>query len=77
MNFVLNEGLAPMAVEKIKILGAVLELRAILHFQFSPIGPFSWQMEWIGSAPSPLIFGHDNLFPGCVTNKELKLAYKT
>ena len=26
MNFINNEGLAPMAVEKIKILGAVLEL---------------------------------------------------
>ena len=28
MNFIENEGLAPMAVEKIKILGAVLELPA-------------------------------------------------
>ena len=35
MNFIQNEGLAPMAVEKIKILGAVLELPAKQHCQFS------------------------------------------
>ena len=32
--------LAPMAIEKIKILGAVFELSAKLHCQFSPLGPF-------------------------------------
>ena len=36
---------APMVIEKIKILGAVLELPAKQHCQFSPFGPFSW---WIG-----------------------------
>jgi hypothetical protein len=36
MNFIENEGLAPIAVEKIKILGAVLELQAKQHCQFSP-----------------------------------------
>ena len=35
-----NEGLAPMAIEKIKILGAVLELPAKLHCQFSQFEPF-------------------------------------
>ena len=35
----MNEGLARMAVEKIKILGAVLELPAKQHCQFSPFGP--------------------------------------
>ena len=29
-----------MAIEKIKILGAVLELPAKQHCQFSPFGPF-------------------------------------
>jgi hypothetical protein len=37
-----NELSAPMAIEKIKILGAVLELPAEQHCQFSPFGPFSW-----------------------------------
>ena len=40
MNFSKNEGLAPMAIEKIKILWAVLELPAKLHSQFSLFGPF-------------------------------------
>jgi hypothetical protein len=40
MDFRDNEGLAPMAVEKIKILGAVLELPAKQHCQFSSFGPF-------------------------------------
>ena len=35
MNFIYNEGLEPMAVEKIKILGSVLELPA-QQCQFSP-----------------------------------------
>ena len=39
-EFQLNEGLAPMAIEKIKILGAILEKQAKLHCQFSPFGPF-------------------------------------
>ena len=33
--------LAPMAIEN-KILGAVLELPANQHYQFSPFGPFLW-----------------------------------
>ena len=41
MNFSSNEGLAPMAIEKINILGAVLELPAKQHCQFNPFGPFS------------------------------------
>ena len=36
------KGLAPMAIEKLKILGAILELPAIHHCQFRPFGPFSW-----------------------------------
>ena len=43
---------APMAIEKIKILGAVLELPAKKHCQFSPFGPFSLWIGWIGSAGS-------------------------
>ena len=34
-----------MAIEKIKILGAVLELPAKQHCQFSPFGSF---LQWIG-----------------------------
>ena len=34
-----NEKWAPMAIEKIKIVGAVLELPAKQHCQFSPFGP--------------------------------------
>ena len=45
-----NETLAPMAIEKIKILGAVLELPAKLHCQFCPFGPFLRYMGWIGTA---------------------------
>ena len=40
MNLSENEGLAPMAIEKIEILGAVLELPGKLHYQFSSFGPF-------------------------------------
>jgi hypothetical protein len=41
MNFIYkNEGLAPMAVEKIKMQGAVLELPAKQHCQFSPFVEF-------------------------------------
>ena len=39
IDFSLNEGLAPMAIERNKILGAVLELPAKQHCQFSPFGP--------------------------------------
>ena len=39
-----------MAIEKIKILGAVLEPPAKQHCQFSPFGPFSKWICWIGSA---------------------------
>jgi hypothetical protein len=45
-----------MAVEKIKILGAVLELPAKQHCQFSPFGPIfeinglSWQCYLTGSS---------------------------
>ncbi len=54
-----------MAIEKIKILGAVLELPAKQHCQFSPFGPISevngldWQCYLAGSsktAPRILIF---------------------
>ena len=54
-----------MAIEKIKILGAVLELPAKQHCQFSPFGPIfevnglDWQCYLGGSsktAPSILIF---------------------
>ena len=39
MDFSKNKGLAPMAIEKIKILGAVLELPAKQYCQFSSFGP--------------------------------------
>ena len=54
-----------MAIEKIKILGGVLELPAKQHCQFSPFGPFyevnglDWQCYLAGSsktAPRILIF---------------------
>ena len=54
-----------MAIEKIKILGAVLELPAKQHCQFSPFGPFSffavnrlnWQCCLAGSSKrAPRIF---------------------
>ena len=35
MNFSYYKGLAPMAIEKIKILVVVLELPAKEHYQFS------------------------------------------
>ena len=40
MNLSYNEGLEPMAIEEIEILGAILELPAKLYCQFG----------WIGSA---------------------------
>ena len=53
-----------MAIEKIKLLGAVLELPAKQHCQFSPFGPFEvngldWHYCLAGSsktAPNILIF---------------------
>ena len=54
-----------MAIEKIKILGAVLELSAKQHCQFSPFGPnfgvngLDWQYYLASSsktAPRILIF---------------------
>jgi hypothetical protein len=40
MDFSKNESLAPLEIEKIKILGAVLELPAKQHCQFSSSGPY-------------------------------------
>ena len=52
-----------MAIEKIKILGAVLELPAKQHCQFSPFSPFfevnglDWQCYLAGSSKrAPRIF---------------------
>ena len=39
-----------MAVEKIKILGVVLELPAKQRYQFGPFTKKSGKMGWIGSA---------------------------
>jgi hypothetical protein len=39
-EFKINEGLAYIAIEKIKILGADLNLPAKQHCQLSPFGPF-------------------------------------
>jgi len=36
-----DEEWAPVAIEKMKIVGAVLELPAEQYCQFSPFGPFS------------------------------------
>ena len=38
IDFSYNEGFAPKAIKIIKILGAVLELPAKQHCQFSPVG---------------------------------------
>ena len=45
-----NEYLAPMAIEKIEILGAILELPAKQHCQLSLFTAKIDQMGWIGSA---------------------------
>ena len=62
MDFTLDKHLAPNAIEKIKILGALLELPAKQHCQFSPFclvnGP-NWPCCLAGSsktAPTILIF---------------------
>jgi hypothetical protein len=39
MNFTYNEYSASMAIEKMKILGAILELPAKQHCQFGQFGP--------------------------------------
>jgi hypothetical protein len=39
-----------MAIEKIKILGAVLELLAKLQCRYGQFGPILRGMGWIGSA---------------------------
>ena len=50
MNFTYNELSASMAIEKIKILGAVLELSAKQHCQSSPFISKLGQIGQIGSA---------------------------
>ena len=45
-----NDDLAPGAIEKIKILGAVLELPAKQACQYSAFNSRMRQMGWIGSA---------------------------
>ena len=44
-----------MAIEKIKILRAVLELSAKQHCRFAQFGPILRWMGWIGSAGSSKI----------------------
>jgi hypothetical protein len=39
-----------MAIEKIEILGAVLELPTKQHCRFGQFGPILREMGWIGSA---------------------------
>ena len=41
-----------MAIEKIKILGALLELSAKQHCQFGQFGPILRYMGWIGCSGS-------------------------
>ena len=48
MFFSYYKGLAAMAIEKIKILGALLELPAKLQGQFSQFGPICG--KWAGLA---------------------------
>ena len=50
MNFIKNEGLAPMAGEKIKIMGAVVEVPAKQHCRFSPFTKNMDKIGLIGSA---------------------------
>ena len=63
MDFTQDKFSAPIAIEKIKILGAVLELPAKKHCQFSPFGPIfevnglDWQCYLAGSSKrAPRIF---------------------
>ena len=53
MDLTLNEQSAPMAVEKIKILGAILELPAKWHYQSSL---FTSKLGQIGQSSQNLIF---------------------
>ena len=63
-------------LKKIKILGAILELPAKQHCQFSPFGPFSWWIGFMGTDYSielisietyaPQFIGHNKFFRGIV-----------
>ena len=50
MKFSLDELSAPMAIEKIKILGAILELSAKQPCQASPFASFLRWIGWFGLA---------------------------
>ena len=51
MDFTEDKYSAPMAIEKIKILGAVLELPAKQHFHFGQFwSSFEVNGRWVGSA---------------------------
>ena len=57
MDFTLNEYLAPRAIEKIKILGAGLELPAKQHYQEIRQNGLNWQCCLDGSSKmAPKIF---------------------
>ena len=45
-----KEQSAPMSIEKIKILGAILELTAKKHLQSTPFTSKRRQMGWFGKA---------------------------
>ena len=47
MVFISNVELAPIAIEKIKILGAVLELPAKQHCRFDQFGPIVLGAEYL------------------------------
>ena len=53
MDFGLNEGLAPMTIEKIKILGAVLELPGTA----STANPANLPQKWAKWAELAVLFG--------------------
>ena len=48
MDFTLDKYSAPMAIEKIKILGAVLELPAKHHCRFGQFGQFVPILKYMG-----------------------------
>ena len=57
MKFSYNEGLATIAIEKIKIMGAVLNLSAKLHCKFSPffaVNGLDWQFCFAGKYVLPI-----------------------
>ena len=68
MDFSYNKGLAPIAIEKIEILGAISELPAKQHLHFSPLTAKLGQMGLTGSLAeihcylSALKSRHNNLF---------------